>query len=450
MNRPNEIDMSRGALLPKLALFILPLMLTNVLQLTFNTVDLIVVGRFLGREALAAVGSNHALILLVICLLIGLNMGGNVLAARYFGAKNFEELQRTIQTTILMTLIAGVIFTLLGIAFTTPLLRLLRVPDEILPLAALYLKIWFCGLPAMALYNGAAALLRAVGDTRHPFYFLTIAGVLNVGLNLLFVIMFGWGVAGVAIATVISESLACFLTLRFMVIADAPYRLSPLRARIYRKSLGELLYIGVPAAIQESLFAISNMMIQGAVNTLGTVVMAGNSAGISIESFVYVAQDAVAQASLAAVGQNVGAGEYQRTKRAVLDCTLLEIAVCCLLACGMIMFRRELVEIYTSDPEAIAAGELRVLILGSFYFFNGIMNMMPCALRGYGFSLLPTAITLLGICVFRVIWIATVFVAHPTLNVVYFSYPISWAATAATLYVCYFLGRKWAFDRAVR
>ena len=449
MKLSNEIDMSRGALLPKLALFIVPLMLTNVIQLTFHTVDLIVVGRFLGRDALAAVGSNHALILLFVCLLIGLTMGANVLAARSFGAKNDEELRRTIVTSTLTIFLAGLLFALLGIAFSTPLLTLLKVPDEIMPLAGLYLKIWFAGVPFIALYNAAAAILRAVGDTRHPFYFLTISGLLNVGLNLLFVLVFHWGVAGVAIATTLSETLACFLTLRFLTQTDAAYRLVFRGMKIDRKTLRELLYIGIPAALQESLFAISNMTIQGAVNTLGTIVMAGNSAGISIESFVYVAQDAVAQAALSSVSQNVGAREYQRTKRAVLDCTLLEIAVCSLLAFGMILFRRELIGIYTDDPEALAAGELRLMILGSVYFLNGCMNMMPCALRGYGFSLLPTAVTLLGICVFRVIWIATAFAAHPTLTVIYISYPISWAVTALTLYICYFIGRKGAFDRAV-
>lgn len=439
--------MSEGALLPKLTLFIIPLMLSNVLQIAFNTADLVVVGRYLGKNALAAVGSNHALVTLLVCVLAGLTTGTNVLVARCFGAKNKKDLQETIQTSIITSFVGGIMAALIGIILAVPLLKFMKTPDEILPLAAVYLRIYFCGVPLLALYNFSAAILRGVGDTKHPLFFLTVAGILNVLLNLLFVLVFHWGVAGVALATVISETLSCYLTIRFLVRSKSDYRLDLKQIRFYRKPFRDLLYVGLPAGLQGSLFSISNMIIQGAINSLGAVIMAGNSAGVSIESFIFVAQDAISQAALASVSQNVGAGHYQRTKRAVFNCTLLEFALCCSTGYAVIFFRNELVGIYTSDPEAIAAGSLRLFILGSVYFLNGCMNMMPGALRGYGFSLLPTSVSLIGICVFRAIWIGTVFPAHPTLTVIYLSYPISWGVTCLAHYVCYFVGRKKAFQR---
>ena len=450
MKKNDELDMSQGALFPKLILFIIPLMLTNILQLAFNTADLIVVGRFLGDNALAAVGSNNAMITLLVCILMGLTMGVSVLAARYYGAKDEKKLQETVQTSLLTALVLGSAIGLIGIVFSEPLLRLMKTPEEITPMAVVYLKIFFCGTPAVATFNFAAAILRAVGDTRHPLYYLTFSGIVNVGLNLIFVTIFHWGVASVAVATVISQCVSCVLVIGFLMRSQGMYRLNLGNVRFYVKPFKELLYVGVPAGVQSSFFSISNMIIQGAINSLGPVVLAGNSAGTSIEGFIFVAQDSIAQAALASVSQNVGAGQYQRTKRAVLNCTLLEVGLCTLLGLLVVAFRRELVGFYVSDPEAIEAGMLRLTLLSSVYFLNGCMNMMPAALRGYGFSLLPTAVSLVGICIFRAVWIGTVFISHPTLTIIFISYPISWAATAVAHYICYFVGRKRAFDRLRR
>lgn len=448
MDNKNEIDMTRGGMLPKLLAFSLPLMLTNALQLLFNAADLIVVGRFSGDNSLAAVGSNSALITLVICVLSGIATGASVLVSRYYGAKDGVRLRETIQTTVIVAAVGGALVGAAGIALADPLLRLMGTPEAVLPLAALYLRIYFGGMPVIILYNFVSAILRAVGDTKRPLYFLTIAGVLNVGMNLLFVIVFHLDVAGVAIATVLSQCVSCGLTVRCLVKADAMYRLDLHHLRLSPARLGELLHIGLPAGVQGSFFSISNIMIQSAVNAFGAVVMAGNSAGASIESFLYCAQDSVTQAAVTAVSQNMGAREFERTRRAVRACTLLVIVFSAVLSAAAILLRYQLVGIYTDDPAAIETGATRLVILGAVYGLNGLMNMMTGSVRGLGYDVLPTVVTLLGICVFRLVWIYTVFARVPTLTVLYISYPVTWAITAAAHYACYFAVRKRAYARA--
>ncbi len=318
-------------------------------------------------------------------------------------------------------------------------------PEEVLPLTVLYLRIYFCGMPVMALYNFSSAVLRAVGDTRRPLYYLSLAGVLNVLMNLLFVIVFHMDVAGVAIATVLSQCVSCFLTVRCLIRADTIYRLDTKQMRFSKRQFTQLMRIGLPAGIQGSLFSLSNMAIQSSINSFGAVVMAGNSAGASIESFLFCSQDSITQAATASVSQNMGAGKYDRTKAAVLNCSILVIIVSMTLSCVTMLFRRQLVGIYTSDPNAITAGATRLLVTGIIYFMNGLMNMMTGAIRGHGYSVLPTAVTLIGVCAFRIIWVYTFFAWNPTLTVLYISYPVSWTITAAAQYISYFLIRKKAY-----
>ena len=445
-----EIDMSKGRLFTKIVSFAVPLLFSGILQLAFNAADLIVVGRFAGESSLAAVGSNSALVSLVINVLLGLGTGTSVVVSRYFGAKAEKALQDAVRTTVIVAVIGGVLFGILGILLASPLLRIMGTPEEVLPLAKLYLSIYFGGLPIIILYNFSSALLRAVGDSRRPLVFLAIAGVLNVGMNLVFVIVFHMDVAGVAIATVLSQCVSCGLTLRCLLKSDTICRLKLHPLTISKEQFAEIMRIGLPAGIQGSLFSVSNVLIQSSINSFGSIVMAGNSAAASVESFLFVSMDAMNQAAIASVSQNMGAREYARTRKAVRCCLLLEVGVSVFLSFFSITFRRQLVGIYTSEPAAIEAGAIRLLVLGVLYFTNGMQHMLTGVMRGHGYSILPTCITLMGICGFRVIFIYTYFAAHRSLEVLYASYPISWILTIIAQAVCYFLLRNRAYEKNER
>ena len=439
--------MTAGRLMPKLLAFSVPVLLSGVLQLAFNAADLIVVGRFCGEAALAAVGSNMALVSLLVNVLMGMGTGSSVLAARYFGAKDEKQMRDTVETTVLVAAVGGMAFAALGFFLSGPLLILMSTPEEVLPLARLYLRIYFCGLPVQALYNFCSAILRSVGDTRRPLYFMAIAGVLNVLLNVFFVVVVKIGVAGVAIATVASQCVSCALVLCTLRRSDGIYRLRSWSLRFSGVQFRKLLAIGVPAGIQGSLFSISNVLVQSSINSFGAAVMAGNSAAGSIEAFGFVSQDSINQAAVASVSQNMGGRQYPRTKRAVLYCSLLEFAFSVVLSGCFMIFRYPLLGIYTKDAAALEAGSTRMIVLGAAYFLNGLQNMMTGAIRGHGYSYLPTAITLLGICGFRVIWITTAFAATHSLVILYLSYPISWLLTSSAQYICYFATRNKAFRR---
>lgn len=447
MKSSHEIDMSQGKLFRKIVSFAIPLIFSGILQLAFNAADLIVVGRFAGENSLAAVGSNGALVSLVVNVLLGLGTGTSVMVSRYFGAKAEKPLQDAVRTTVIVGVIGGVLFGALGILLAGPLLRLMGTPESVLPLAELYLRIYFGGLPVIILYNFSSAVLRAVGDSRRPLMFLAIAGVLNVGMNLVFVIVFHMDVAGVAIATVLSQVVSCVLTLRCLLNSKSICRLVLRPFAISKVQFLEMLRIGLPAGVQGSLFSISNVLIQSSINSFGAVVMAGNSAASSIESFLFVSMDAMNQAAIASVSQNMGARNYDRTRKAVRCCLLLEFCVAVFLSAIAIGFRRPLLGIYTSDPAAIDAGAIRLVVICLLYFANGMQHMLTGVMRGHGYSILPTCITLMGICGFRVIFIYTYFASHHTLQALYASYPISWILTILAQAICYFLLRNKAYER---
>ncbi len=447
MKKTHEIDLSRGRLLPKLIIFSVPVIFSGVLQLAFNAADLIVVGRFAGGNSLAAVGSNGALVALVVNVLVGIGSGVSVLVARYFGARDTKGLRDIVQTSLIMALLGGIIVGLLGIIVSKPLLKLLGTPGEVVDLAAVYLRIYFCGIPVIALYNFAGGILRAVGDTKRPLYYLGIAGVLNVLMNVFFVVVCGLDVIGVALATVLSQCVSCYLILRCLAKEDAAYRLELSHIRFSWIQCRQLLQIGLPAGIQGSLFSVANLVIQSSINSFGATVMAGASAGANIESFLFCVQDSLNQAAVASVSQNMGARQYERTKLAVLECTILQVGVSVALCILSMTFRRQLVSIYTTDPAAIEAGATRLLVTGVLYFMNGLQNMMAGTLRGHGYGLLPAVIALVGVCAFRILWIYTAFAWHPTLLVLYMSYPISWVITTAADYIVYFSVRNRAFAK---
>ncbi len=446
MKRSHEIDFSQGRLLPKLISFSLPVMLSGVLQLAFNAADLIVVGRLCGETALAAVGSNSSLVELLINLLMGLGTGASVLAARYFGAKDDRRMGETVETAALTGAVGGILFALLGIVISEPMLRLMQTPGEVLSLAAVYLRIYFLGIPFLAVYNFLSAVLRSVGDTERPLLYMTVAGVVNVVLNLLLVAVFRLGVVGVAAATVASEVLSCWLTVRCLLRNTGSCRLPRGRLHFSRPQFLQMLRIGLPAGIQGILFSIANVIVQASFNTFGAAVIAGNAAAGSLEGFPNRAQDSVGQGALAAAGQCMGARQYDRVKTVTRTCCLLAAAVSLVVYGVMILLRYPLLGIYTGDPGAQEAAVSRFFVLGSTYFTFGLMCAMTCVVRGLGFAILPTAISLVGICGFRLAWIFTVFARYHELYILYMCYPISWTLTAIGLYVAY----RCLWDRAVR
>ena len=442
MKKTHEINMTRGPLFRQIGAFLLPLMLSSLLQIAFNAADLIVVGRFGRPNALAAVGSNGALMNLVVNVLLGLATGGGVLCARYYGAGETENQRRTVSTALITGGVGGVLFGALGIGVAMPLLRLIYSPPEVAPLAAVYLRIVFAGLPVMALYNYAGAALRAMGNTRQPLTFLTVAGVLNVALNLFFVIVLRIDVAGVALATVLSQCVSCFLTVRCLLRTES-LRLRDLR--FYPPVFRRILTLGLPAGIQGSLFSISNFIIQSSVDSFGAAVVAGNAACASLEGFLYCPQDAAMQAATTSISQNVGAREEKRAQAAVGYCLLLVILLSGTLSVLALVFRRSLLGLYTTGEAEMEAALIRMGIVVAGFVLNGTMAVMSGTLRGLGHSMMPAAVTFLGACAFRIAWVYTVFAAHRTLAWLYVSYPLSWSVTTAVLMALYFLVRKKPF-----
>ena len=441
-----EIDMCSGPLLGKIMIFYVPLMLSGVLQLLFNAADIVVVGRFAGNEALAAVGSTGSLTNLIVNLFIGLSVGTNVLVARFYGAKQDGELTETVQTAITTAMAGGIILIFLGFFLSKPALGWMGTPDNVIEHSVLYMRIYFIGMPFMMVYNFGSAVLRAVGDTKRPLYYLLIAGVINVILNLIFVIAFSMGVAGVAAATVISQAVSAALVVRCLIRTDSAYRLELQGIKIVPDKLLKMIQIGVPAGMQGALFSISNVLIQSSVNSFGSVAMAGNTAGSNIEGFVYTAMNAFHQAAISFSGQNYGARKYKRISRVLLICELLVLGVGIVLGNAAYLLGGTLLKLYTVDPEVIQYGILRMRIICTTYCLCGMMDVAVGALRGMGYAIMPMLVSLTGACLFRVVWIYTVFQSYRTLECLYISYPISWGLTFAVHMVCFVI----AFGRLLK
>lgn len=438
MEKKHEIDMVSGPLLGKILLFALPLMCSGVLQLFFNAADLIVVGKFVGSGALAAVGATGSLINLIINVLMGFSVGTNVLVAKYYGAGDEENVSKASGTSIVISFFGGIAIGALGFSISRPLLVLMGTPSDIIGQSALYMKIYFLGLPATALFNFGAAILRSVGDTRRPLLYLTIAGILNIFLNLFFTIVVHLAVAGVALATVISQCLSTALVLRVLFRKGNAYSVGRDNLRIDRKMLRLFAEIGIPAGINGTVFSISNTLIQSSINYFGSTVIAGCSASSNIEGFLYMIQDAFSQSSLAFTSQNMGAKKYGRIGRIFSLNLLMVIAVCVVAGTAVYFLRLPILHIYSSDANVCAAGAVRLSITCLCYFTLGVMNTMVGMIRGLGYSLLPTLVSMGGCCGFRIFWIYTIFAANKTLAVLFWSYPASWTITAVIHLICYF------------
>ncbi len=442
MNKTYEMDMCNGPVLKKILIFSIPLMLSGVLQLLFNAADIIVVGRFAGSQSLAAVGSTTALINLLINIFIGLSVGANVVVARAYGGRRDKDVSEAVHTAIAVSIVSGVILIVMGFVFSKLMLELMGTPDDVIDKAVLYMRIYFAGMPVGMLYNLGSAILRAVGDTRRPLYFLTIAGVVNIVLNLFFVIVMNLDVAGVALATVLSQCISAGLVLRCLAKSEGGLKLELSKIKIHRKKMFQIFKIGLPAGMQGAIFSVSNVLIQSSVNSFGSIAMAGNAASANIEGFVYNAMNAVYQTNLSFTSQNIGGKKYTRVNKILFTCLGTVTAVGMILGFGAYAIGEELLRIYSTDPEVIRYGMLRMSIIATTYFTCGWMDTLVGSLRGIGYSLLPMIVSLTGACGLRILWIFTIFAQQKTLTSLYISYPVSWVITASVHMLCYFLIKR--------
>lgn len=441
-NNKYEIDMCNGTLMDKLISFSLPLMLSGILQLLFNAVDIIVVGRFTGSQALAAVGSTTALINIFTNLFIGISLGANVLAARFYASGKEKEMSETVHTSITLALISGLVMALAGVLLARFALNLMGTPNDVIDQSVLYMRIYFLGMPFFMLYNYGAAILRAVGDTKRPLFFLVISGMTNAVLNLVLVIVFHMGVAGVAIGTIVSQLISSILALRCLYTSNTSYRLYFSKLGIKTQYLKQIFQVGIPAGIQSTVINLSNALLQSSVNSFGSVAMAGYTAANNIFGFLYMSVNAVTQSCMSFTSQNYGVKKLKRMDRVLLDCMILSVGVTLTLGCGAYFFGPELLKIYTSDADVIRCGVEVLAFTTVPYFCCGIMDLLPGALRGMGYSGVPMILSIIGTVGTRIVWIFGLFPAHRSLSFLFISYPVSWILTILMQAVCFCFVRK--------
>ena len=434
--------MCNGSIMDKLISFSLPLMISSILQLMFNAVDIIVVGRFSGSQALAAVGSTTALINIFTNLFIGISLGANVLAARYYAAKCEKEMSEAVHTAIALALVSGIVMAFVGVGASRFALELMATPADVIGQSALYMRIYFMGMPFFMLYNYGAAILRAVGDTKRPLIFLIAAGIANVALDLLLVIVIPLGVAGVAVGTVTSQFISCILILRCLYRTEGSYQLRFSKLRIRRAYLKRIFQVGIPAGIQSTVINFSNALLQSSVNSFGSTAMAGYTAANNILGFLYVSVNAVTQACMSFTSQNYSVGKTKRMDRVLADCMILSAGAAAVLGVGAYVFGSQILRIYTSDAEVIKCG-LEILSITTVpYFLCGIMDLIPGALRGMGHSAVPMVLSVIGTVGTRVLWIYVFFPQHRSLHFLFISYPGSWIATILMQGGCFYFVRR--------
>lgn len=441
MKRDN-LYMVNGPLLTGILSFALPLMLTSILQLLYNAADIIVVGRYVGSHALAAVGATASLINLLITVFLGLSVGASVTVANAYGAGDRQAVHETVHTSVALSLVCSLAVSALGLSACRPLLELMGTPQDVIDLSALYMRIYFLGIPGNLLYNFGAAVLRAVGDTRRPLIILTLSGLLNVLLNLAFILLCGMSVDGVAWATILSQYLSAVLVTVCLIRSNDCIRLSVRRIRFHRERLKAIVRVGLPAGFQGALFALSNVLIQSALNTFGSAAVAGSAAAGNIEGFVYVVMNAMHQAAITFCGQNMGAKNYRRIPQILRACLLITFVIY-VVGCGsVLLFCEPLLRIYNKDPLVLEFGRRKQEIMMAVYFFCGAMDVVTGQLRGMGYSLGPTLVVLTGVCGLRIVWLYTVFARWHEFEVLFLSYPVTWFVTFTSLLMCYFAARR--------
>lgn len=436
--------MCHGPLLGKILRFSIPLMCSGILQLLFNAADIVVVGQFTGSDALAAVGSTGPLNNLIVNIFMGLSIGSSIIVARYYGAQDWKNVKDVVHTSMLVSALAGLALIAIGELLARPLLELMGTPENVLDQAVLYMRIIFAGMPALMIYNFGAAILRAVGDTQRPLIFLLIAGIINVALNLFFVIVLHMGVAGVALATVISQCVSAVLVVLCLIRSDSHYKLYLKELKISKDKLLQIIQVGLPAGIQGAVFSISNVLIQSSINSFGSIAVAGNTAASNIEGFVYTSMNALYQASLSFTSQNIGAKKLNRIVPILIRCLGAVAVVGVGLSAIIVLLGNTLLGIYSSEPEVIQFGIGRISVVCVTYFLCGMMDVACGSIRGMGYSVIPTLVSLGGACGLRILWIYTIFAANRTLFTLYLSYPITWGITFLCHLACFIVFfRKW-------
>ncbi len=442
-----EIDMCNGTIMDKLISFALPLMLSGMLQLTFNAVDIVVIGQFSGKQSLAAVGATTALINVFTNLFIGISLGANVIAARFYAAGRDKEMSETVHTAISLALISGIVMGIVGIVFSHGALQLMGTPSDVIDLSTLYMRIYFIGMPFFMLYNYGAAILRAVGDTKRPLMFLIISGVVNAALNLTLVIGAHLGVAGVAIGTVVSQCLSCILVLRCLYRIEGSYQLRFSKLCIKGVYVKQIFQVGIPAGLQSMVINFSNALLQSSVNSFGSTEMAGYTAANNLLGFLYMSINSVTQACMSFTSQNFGVGKYKRMDRVLKDCLILTMGIALVLGGGFYIFGPQILKIYTRSPKVIESAMEILSITTVPYFLCGIMDLFPGALRGMGYSMVPMILSVIGTVGTRLVWIYGLFPTHRSLYFLFISYPGSWIATIVMQVICYYFVRRMVYRK---
>ncbi len=437
-----EIDMCNGSIMDKLISFSIPLMISSMLQLTFNAVDIIVVGRFSGSDALAAVGATTALIAVFINLFIGISLGANVLAARFYATGKGQEMSDTVHTAILFAIFSGIFMTFMGLTLSPFALKIMGTPDHIIGQSTLYMRIYFLGMPFFMVYNYGASILRAVGDTKRPLIFLIVAGLMNTALNLILVIVFHLGVAGVAIGTVASQLVSGVLVLRCLYLSDGSYQFRFRKLTIKGAYLKQIFQVGIPAGIQSTVINISNALLQSSVNSFGSTAMAGYTAANNILGFLYFSVNAVTQACMSFTSQNYGLRKFKRMDRVLRDCMILSVGISLVMGGLAFFFGNQLLHIYTDQQKVVACGMEILSFTTTTYFFCGLMDLFPGALRGMGFSTVPMILSIIGTVGTRIVWIYGLFPSHRSLAFLFLSYPVSWIITILMQLVCFVYVRR--------
>lgn len=441
MEKRYSLDMTCGPFLKKILIFSVPLMLTGLLQIAYNTADVVVVGRFVGKEALAAVGSTGSLVNLFLNVFLGLSMGSGVMIARHIGEKNDNKVHECTHTAMLLSVICGFFIGALGFFASSAMLRLMKVPDDVMELATLYLKIYFLGSPGLMAYNFGASIVRATGDTKRPLYILAFSGLVNVGLNLVLVIVFHFGVSGVAIATIVSQYLSAVLIIGYLLKINNACRLNLKKLKLYKAELKSILMLGLPAGIQNSLFSVSNVIIQSTVNSFGSVAMAGIAAGSNYDSYVYTATNAIAQTTMTFTSQNIGAKKLPNIGKVYRYCLIIAFLISAVMGGLGFFFGDFIVSLFSEEADVIVIGADRLKMIMPFYFFCSLMDVAACQIRGMGKSFEPMIVSLIGACGLRILWVYTVLPLNHTLTTLYWSYPVSWAVTFFAQFMLYFIFR---------
>lgn len=445
-----EMDMTKGPLLSKIVKYAIPMMLTSILQLLYNAVDIIVVGRYVGSTALAAVGSTSSLINLIVNAFVGLSVGASVILAQQIGAGKRKEAFKTVHTAMTTAIIVGVFLAVFGFFACRPLLTLMGSPVDVIDQSTLYMKIYFLGMPGFIVYTFGSAVMRTVGDTKRPLIFLSISGLVNVFLNLLFILVFHMGVEGVAIATIVSQYMSAAFVVFSLLHSDGICKLLLKELKICGKTLFSMIRVGVPVAVQSCVFALSNVLIQSSVNSFGSTVVAGNAAAANIEGFLYVAMNAFGQSATTFAGQNYGAKEYKRITKTLLYCVSISFAIGAVAGPLMYFFGEPLLKIYSPENlGAISFGLTRLRYIAFFYAVCGLMDSVSGTIRGTGSTFMPMLVSILGVCGIRIVWVLTVFPRIHTLECLYVSYVLSWSFTAILHILCYLFGTKRKFKKEI-